>query len=120
MLKYVLVTSFVDTEKLALHTYVVEFAALPNRDQLYLLYRQKNWVFPNFSSFSFPVGTWKERPLGVELRGDAADGPDVDGRVVAGGTEENLGRAVPAREKKKQMFKKNAKTIHSGRLVCVL
>ena len=40
--------------------------------------------------------TRKERPLGVELRGDAAHGPDVDGRRVVGRPQQHLGRAVPA------------------------
>ena len=42
------------------------------------------------------IPTRKERTFGVELRSDAANGPNVDGRGVVGRSQEDLGGAVPA------------------------
>jgi hypothetical protein len=43
------------------------------------------------------VAAGEERAAVDELHEDAADGPDVDGRRVVGGVEQQLGRAVPPR-----------------------
>jgi len=41
------------------------------------------------------AGSGEQRPERVQLRHDAADSPQVDGRVVVDGVQQDLGRPVP-------------------------